>query len=463
MFEKNKGIFLTLLFLLIVLAVMGWYFFVQKKADKQIVKLDKQEVAASQDVTAEEVEALKETIKNTDWWLTTWQVAILEKTYDQQENMAIAKSLLQQYISQWDFIAAYQLVEKISKNKQDNQLTPDLVSFIAFNYSIVANNDSVKLELLKTSQKTMYELLYALHAGDFSSFEKKLEEASKNPNDKNNMLIAAFLQDRQTYRTLRDSPEYYYRGLLATTLMEAGYTPLVSKIANGILQENKEYILSYELLSQIAIKERKYAEAIPHLQTLMKIDSPHIARTSFFLGLSHYYMRDYGSAVSYLNQVRDPAYLYDAIRYLILIHNSQKEYKTMMSEFRYLLTEQKVEEHDYALFFDILFYQPYHAGGTGWDFSLAKEYAVSLVVPYIDSCNKQLASTAPYVCKYGETGRYLSQWRPEKALRDLLYLSKTYPQPIVFQALGDYYSYAEDIEKANYYYRKAFLEHASEE
>ena len=182
--------------------------------------------------------------------------------------------------------------------------------------------------------------------------------------------------------------------------MKAGYTSLAMELANDILSQDKNYILSYELLSQLSIKEKRYQDAIKYLQTLMNVDTQHIPRTAFFLGISYYYLGDYDNAVTYLNQVRDAEYAYDAVRYLILIHNKQGEYTKMMDEFRFLLTEQKIDQHDFALFFDTLFYEPYRKGGTSGDFSLAQKYTISMVIPYIDVCQKQLASTAPYICKY---------------------------------------------------------------
>jgi hypothetical protein len=75
--------------------------------------------------------------------------------------------------------------------------------------------------------------------------------------------------------------------------------------------------------------------------------------------MTYYYSKDYDNALVYFNQVREEQYVYDAIRYTILIHYQQKEYKDMMDGFRYLLTEQKLNTNDVALFFDIVFYEPY--------------------------------------------------------------------------------------------------------
>jgi hypothetical protein len=113
-----------------------------------------------------------------------------------------------------------------------------------------------------------------------------------------------------------------------------------------------------------------------------------------------------------------------------------------------------------ALFFDIVFYEPYSNQWKGWDFSLARDYAFQVVVPYIDVCRKTIATTAPWICKYGEAGWYLSQNKPEKALNDLLYITKTYPHPTVYQALWDYYTRVHDVAKAKIYYMRALVSRA---
>lgn len=404
-------------------------------------------------------DASREVVHSLADWLTQSQKELLQETYKKDKNIEIGKSLLKEYLATDDFVAAYDLLAVIKNNKQLTEISPDIVSFVAFNYSIVTpNSDAIKLELLSSPNKDTYAILYSLADKDYATFSSLLEAASKNDSLNKQGIVAAFLQGRQTYRTLRDSPAYYYSGLLAVSLMEGWYTPLTTELAKDILLQDKNYILSYELLSQIAIKEKKYNDAVKYLQVLMKIDAPQIPRTAFFLGMSYYYLKDYNNAVTYLNQVRDTAYAYDAIRYLILIHNNQKQYDTMMDEFRFLLIEQQVDKHDYTLFFDILFYEPYRVGGSSGDFALADKHTLSLVVPYIDACQKQYWTTEPYVCKYWQAWRYLSQNKVDQALKDLIYLSKTYPQPMIFQALGDYYAFQEDVNKANFYYNKALLQ-----
>ncbi|MBP6086502.1 hypothetical protein KA478_05010 [Patescibacteria group bacterium] len=59
--------------------------------------------------------------------------------------------------------------------------------------------------------------------------------------------------------------------------------PLASLIAKGILSTDKKYILSYEILSQAALKQRQYDDALKYLHILFSLDSQNISRTAFFL------------------------------------------------------------------------------------------------------------------------------------------------------------------------------------
>jgi hypothetical protein len=71
--------------------------------------------------------------------------------------------------------------------------------------------------------------------------------------------------------------------------MEAGYMPLAGLIASDIIRTDKKYILSYEILSQVAIKQRKHDDAIKYLKILFSLDSQHLGRTTFFLGKSYFW------------------------------------------------------------------------------------------------------------------------------------------------------------------------------
>ncbi len=392
-------------------------------------------------------------------WLTPSQVTILKNTYNRENDIVIAKSLLQQYITQAKYKEAYDLLISVQKKDQLSQIPGHLPAFIAFNYNIETGKwvDNISGWERSSQLAGMYDALYLLADKKYPEFEAKLQSLDPTVSIP---LRDSLLQTKQTYKSLKDAPSYYYTGLIAATLMEAGYIPLAKSLATDILSVDKNYILSYELLSQIAIKKHDYTEAISLLKTLLTLDTQHIARTSFFLGLSYYHTADYSNARVYLNQVRDPQYIYDAIRYMILSYYNQGEEERMMDWFRTLLSEQKLRPSDYTLLFDISFYEPYMKWGSGASFALAKKYALPVIIPFIDSCRKDIEAVSPYICKYGEAGWYLSQNKPEKALKDLLYIVKTYPDPTVFQALWDYYTSVKDTAKADHYYMKALTSRA---
>lgn len=392
-------------------------------------------------------------------WLTPEQVDILKNTYNRENDIIIAKSLLQQYVQQAKYADAYELLWDIQDKWQLAQIPWHLPAFISFNYNVENSKwkDNMSEWEKDSTLYDFYKVLYLLANKQYDEFEKQLELLQ--PSD-TNPLRESLLQTKKTYQSLKDTPSYYYTGLLAATLMEAWYTPIAELLAKDILSVDKNYILSYELLSQIAIKKHNYEEAISYLQTLLKIDTQHITRTSFFLWLSYYHSADYTNALVYLNQVRDPQYIYDAVRYMILSYYHQWETERMMDGFRYLLSEQKLHTNDFTLLFDIAFYEPYMKWGSWATFDIAKQYALPVIIPFIDACRKSVQSVAPYVCKYGEAWWYLSQNKPEKALKDLLYITKTYPHPTVFQALWDYYTSIKDISKADHYYMKALMSRA---
>lgn len=176
-----------------------------------------------------------------------------------------------------------------------------------------------------------------------------------------------------------------------------------------MVKTDPNYILAYEVLSQAALKQQRYQDAIVLLQKLFTLDKQHSQRTAFFLGMAYYFSHDYDQSLLYFQQVSDAEYVYDAQRYMITVYYKQGMYEEMMDGFRRLLHDKKTVATDYILLYDIVFYEPYREGGSGTGgadaqskFTLLQKYAIPVLIPYIDSCKKTILATAPYVCKYGE-------------------------------------------------------------
>ncbi len=396
--------------------------------------------------------------QDTQVTFTENQLTSLYALYKKDWDIAVATSLLQYLLGIWDYKWAYGILEEIFDNQQLWELQKPLVAFTVFNYSLDANIRWDEVDKQKRGivgdDKTFHDALMFLTRSDYTWFSTALIELQKsNVTYKN--LIWAILTSRNTFDVLKDPPQYYEAWLIAAVLMEAGYMPLAWMIAKSILQTDKKYILSYEILSQIAIKQKKYDDAIKYLTILLSLDTQHISRTSFFLWKSYYWKGDYTNALIYLNQVTDERYKHDAIRYSIFVHRDQKNIAKMMDWFHNLLLDKELLPSDYLLLFEIIFYDPYMIWSGQWE--VAKQYWLKIVVPYIDSCRKNIAKTAPYICKFGEAWRYLSQNRTEKALNDLLLLTKTYPHPSVYKALWDYYARVWDAQKAETYFMKSLL------
>lgn len=398
--------------------------------------------------------------KSPDWSVsfTNNQILSLFEVYQRDGDEKIAKSLLQYYISVGNYNSWYALLEEIEKKGDLSTIYKPTVWFIVFNYSIQngirwSEVDYKKWEI-DGDVKSFHDALTYLIKSDFTWFNDQLASLEQtNVLYKN--LISTLIASKKNFTLLKDPPVYYQAWLIAATLMEADYMPLAALIASNIIRTDKKYILSYEILSQVAIKERNYDDAIKYLKILFSLDSQHMSRTAFFLGKSYFWKWDYSNALVYLNQVNDEQYLTDSVRYMILTYNAQKNIAKEMDWFRYLLTEKKLTPSDYLLLYDIVFFEPYTNKSDNKN--VIDSYWLQIIIPYIDSCRKNIEKTAPYVCKYGEAWRYLSQNKPEKALTDLLYLTKTYPHPTVYKALWDYYTRLWDNEKAQSYFIKSLI------
>jgi hypothetical protein len=389
---------------------------------------------------------------------TESQLNSLYTLYRKEWDVSVATSLLQYLLSIWDYVWAYGVLEEIAENQQLSELYSPLVAFAVFNHALDSNLRWDQVDKKKRSiswdDESFHDALMFLTKSDFTWFTNRLVELQKtNVVYKN--LISTILASRSTFDQLANPPQYYEAGLIAAVLMESWYMPLAWMMAKNILQSDKKYILSYEILSQIATKQKKYDDAIKYLTILLSLDTQHISRTAFFLWKSYYWKWDYTNALLYLNQVVDDRYRHDAVRYSIFVHRDQKNITKMMDWFHTLLIDKKLLPSDYLLLFEIIFYDPYMIWSGQWE--VAKQYWLKIIVPYIDSCRKNIAKTDPYICKFGEAWRYLSQNRPEKALNDLLLLTKTYPHPSVYKALWDYYARAWDTQRSEAYFMKSLL------
>jgi tetratricopeptide (TPR) repeat protein len=391
-------------------------------------------------------------------WLTPSQVVIMERMYTEDTDVDVAKTLLQHYISQWNYAQWRTMLVDMYEKKKLALLDQNIVQTVIYNAAYDGSNTDLSSakaigldtnllsQLLRSSAREEYDVLTSLLS------KNPLTSGSDQP-----PLLRAFHGAQKTYSTLSSAPSYYFTGLLAAALMENGYTPFAQGIASTLVRQHPDYILAHEILFQSALIQQQYSIAQKHLESLITLDRQHIQRTSFFLWLVLHAQKKYSEASLFFSQVQDPLYLYDAMRYQILIAYYDHSYDRMMDKFRLLLQAKKTTPSDHLLLYDIVFYEPYHLSQGSGSFDLAQKYALSVIVPYIDSCKKNISPSLPYVCKYGEAWRYLSQWKREKAYWYLIAVSKKYPNPRIYQALWDYYLTQWNKKIATSFYKKALL------
>jgi len=84
----------------------------------------------------------------------------------------------------------------------------------------------------------------------------------------------------------------------------------------------------------------------------------------------------------FLNQVSDLTLLSDVYRYEILSYIAMNDTDNITRIRQKLLGQQDLQESDFVLFFDMMFYQPY---ANGQPFTLARTN-IPLITFYADSC-----------------------------------------------------------------------------
>lgn len=181
--------------------------------------------------------------------MTKEQAFALQQNYAEEKDRNVAKVLLKYYISTNNFSSAYDLLAQMKENNHIASLSKDVTVFVAFNYDIQlslaqktpAKNTLLKDEILNSSlagEKDMYALLYLLYEKNYSAYDEKLVALSKDKGVHTGAIVSSLLYAKQTYKTLKEAPSYYYTGLIALSLLQGGYFPLAKAMATDVLRED---------------------------------------------------------------------------------------------------------------------------------------------------------------------------------------------------------------------------------
>lgn len=395
-----------------------------------------------------------------DYIVSANTVASLERFYKKTHDEQVAVSLVQMYISHYQFDDAFALIKDIYHNDIDFSIIPATTFlYVLFNSSELSPTNYNVIQWVLDDYKNhvriddetynLYHGLLAVYKDQSADFYKSMEQLSGSKQYET--LVKGIANAKETSKEVGAAIPYYTDALSAIVLLQEGYFRVAQKWAVSIRQKDQKYILPYQILAQAALLQNHRQEAVQYFDTLLKLDTTHADQYHFGLCASYFWQQSYENALLHCRQVKANTPVADALRYVLLSYYQTKNRQGMMDTFEQMLAKDKASENDYYTFFDIVFYQPFV---TDKDFSHVQKYYVSSILPYLDRCVSTFGKNSD-ICKYGQAGFYLYKNDLSKAYKDLLYLASRHPSSYIFRALWEYYESAGEEEKAKAYYLRA--------
>lgn len=255
------------------------------------------------------------------------------------------------------------------------------------------------------------------------------------------------------YTQAKDSPSYYLEAMFAFAAFGQWYFRVSDSLSTEILKYNSDYILPMQLLAYSSMLQWRWETSNEYLKKLIDIDYENQQLYKFLLWISHYWQQQYYDAVLYFSQVENSPYQNDVHRYLLLSYFKLEDIGNISQQLSMIAKFRSISEYDYYTIFHLVFYEQWQIDSKHEIFNKN----VGIVYKLLQSCFNSLTTQNHYVCRYGKAWFHLARGEDEKAFQYLLYLSRFYPRPYIFQKIAQYYEAKWSLDKAKYYYTQAIV------
>lgn len=399
-------------------------------------------------------------------WDENLKIKMLEKIYQKTWDKFVLKLLIDNYLNINAYKSAYDYLKVLYKeDKKLWDISINKFFFIMFN-ALDLNKDNLKkikwvlesyFEKWEVSDNDyyFYKSILELIKLDLNKFENSVQKLeSKKYKD-----FKKDLNDVSTkYKSYKDSPEYYYYGLLSFVMFQYKYFGVAEKLANESLKFNENYVLPYQVLAYSNFTKQDWKKSSKYLKKLIKLDYKNSSLYKLFLWISHYRNWNYEDAVTFLTQIDNSVYIKDVYRYLILSYRELWDKNKTINYYEKLLDFQNLSEHDMYSFFNMFVYLPREK----WkDFQIFKNNK-DLYKKYLVRCYKNFRDDYLYICRYWKAGYHIAKDEVSKAFAYLEYLADYYPRGYIFEILWKRYFKMQKYDEAKKNYVKAII-HSSED
>lgn len=271
-----------------------------------------------------------------DYIVSANTLASLENFYHKTHDEKVALSLVQMYISHYQFDNAFSLIKDIYHDNIDFSIIP-ATSFLYVlfnsaqlspsNYSVIDGvlEDYKSRVRIDDETYVLYRGLLSVYRDDTRSFYQAIENLSGSKHYER--IVAGVRKAQKAGAEVSNNLPYYVDALSAVTLLQEGYFRVAQKWAVSIRQKDPKYVLPYQILAQAALSQSHWQEAADYFDTLLKLDATHSDEYQFGLCASYFWQRAYDSALLHCQQVKDHSSSADALRYTLLSYYQTKNWQ----------------------------------------------------------------------------------------------------------------------------------------
>ena len=388
-------------------------------------------------------------------------IRVLESVYNQNPDQTVLVSLIQRLAANYQFDDANKYLQKLMQQAgYERLLDANVVLYILLHSDTLSLDSDTSIDtimplviqyrsegLLTKDDELFYQWLSAIWKKQYAAAQ---QSRSSFTTPRYITIAQSFQKALNEFSWSKDVPAYYQDALVSLSMLKNWYFSVAKKLSLSALLQNENYILPYQILAYANFLSTKRDVAAEYFLKLADFDKTNSARYTFLVGVSYYRQGEYDQSLLYINQVTDTGLLTDVYRYELLSYVATNDMDNAIRVRQKLLWQSDLQTSDFALFFDMVFYQPY---ANGQPFTLARDNS-QLVTFYTDTCDRLFSWTAD-VCVYGEVWQDLSTatwtWIADK----LLYLSTVYHQAPISHVLGDYYLQHKDYDLAHQAYTDA--------
>ena len=193
---------------------------------------------------------------------------------------------------------------------------------------------------------TFYQGIISLRNKDY----KQAMTSRKTITDpKRTETITSIGKSINSYDASKAIPIYYQDALVALSLLKNGYFTIARKLAIDVINQNKEYILPYQILAYTHFLTNNRDTAIAYFTKLADIDKDNLHMYMFLIGNSYYRKGDYTSSLLYLSQAGTIEKT-DTLRYQILDYLALNENENLAKKRTELRQQPDINPSDLYLY-----------------------------------------------------------------------------------------------------------------